>query len=98
MRCKSISFLDLMVTLPESERKKSVHLKATSFHKYLHYSSSHTEHIKRSVVSDLILKISRLYSEEKDFGNHTSKLRFWFLERENPRKKFEKEMNTIKFF
>ena len=47
---KSISFLDLIITVSERKLKTTLHIKSTDHHPYLHYVSSHPEHTKRSVV------------------------------------------------
>ena len=47
---KSISFLDLVITVSEQKLKTTLHIKSTDCHQYLHYASSHPEHTKCSVV------------------------------------------------
>ena len=42
---KIISFLDLMVTLSETEQNTSAQAKAANHHQYLHCSSSHPEQL-----------------------------------------------------
>ena len=79
---KSISFLDLIITLSERKLKTTIHIKSTVCHQYLHYASSHPEHSKRPVVSNQTLRISRLCSEENDFKDFRSQMKSWFLERE----------------
>ena len=64
---KSISFLDLIITLSEQKLKTTIHVKSTDHNQYLLYASSHPEHTKRSIVFSETLRISRLCSEENDF-------------------------------
>ena len=45
---KSVSFLDLQVIV-EGKLISSLFVKPTDGHQYLHYSSSHPEHTKRSI-------------------------------------------------
>ena len=47
---KSIAFLDLDVALYSGRLETTVHVRPTDRHQYLHYSSSHLEHTKRSIV------------------------------------------------
>ena len=47
---KSIAFLDLDDYLYNGRLESTVHIKPTDRHQYLHYSSSHSEHTKRSIV------------------------------------------------
>ena len=76
---KSISFLDLIITVSDRELKTTLHMKSTDHHQYLHYASSHPEHAKRSVVFSQTLRISRLCSEENNFKSYRSHMRSWFL-------------------
>ena len=94
---KSISFLDLIITVSEQKLKTTLHIKSTDRHQYLHYASSHPEHTKRSVVFSQTLRISRLCSEENDFKNYRSQMKSWFLKRGYPEKLIENEMRKVKF-
>ena len=47
----SINFVHLNVELSSSELTTSVYIKSTVCYQYLHYSSSHADHIKWSIVS-----------------------------------------------
>ena len=64
---KSIAFLDLDVALHNGRLESIVHIKPNDRHQYLHYSSSHPEHTKRSVVFSQTLRVSKSCSCEKDF-------------------------------
>ena len=66
---KNISFPDLIITASQRKLKTTLHIKSTDRHQYLHYTSSHSEHTKGSVVFSQTLRISRLCSEENDFKN-----------------------------
>ena len=67
---KSIAFLDLNVALNNGRLESNVHVKLTDRHQYLHYSSSHPEHTKRSIVFSQTLRVSSICSREKDFQDH----------------------------
>ena len=47
---ESIPFLDLRVKLLEGKIENNLHVTPTDKHQYLHYSSFHPGHIKRSIV------------------------------------------------
>ena len=47
---KSISFFDLIIIVSEQKLKTALHIKSTDCNQYLHYTSSHPEHTKCSVV------------------------------------------------
>ena len=83
----------------ESERKltTTLHIKSTDRHQYLHYTSSHQEYTKGSVVFSQILRNSRLCSAENDFKNDRSQMKYWFLKRGYPEKLIENEMRKVKF-
>ena len=40
-------------------------IKLTDRNQYLHYTSSHPEHTKKSVVYSQVIRLSRICSEEK---------------------------------
>ena len=94
---KSISFLDLIITVSAQKLKTILHIKSTDYHQCLHYASSHPEHTKRSVVFSQTLKISRLCSKENDFNNCRSQMKSWFLNREYPEKFIKNKMRKVKF-
>ena len=47
---KKVSFLDLQVDIVEGKLITSLFVKLTDRHQYLHYSSGHPEHTKRSII------------------------------------------------
>ena len=95
---KSISSLDLDVAQYKGRLESTVHLKPTDRHQYLHYSSSHLEHTKRSVVFSQTLRVSRICSPEKDFQDHCLQMRSWFLKRKYPEKLIDNEIKKVRFF
>ena len=92
-----IPFLDLNVSLAEGKLFFDLYIKSTDCHQYLHYTSSHPEHTKRSIVYSQTLRISKICSLEKDFQNHSSQLRHWFFQRGYPEKIVDTEMKKVKF-
>ena len=70
---ENIVFLDFKVKLGKIETYFCV--KPTDRYQYLHYTSSHPEHTKRSVVFSQSLKISRICSQEEDFKKPTTGMR-----------------------
>ena len=59
---KSIPFLDLKVGLKDRKITTELHVKPTDRHQYLHFSSTHPNHTKRSLVFSQTLRMSRLCS------------------------------------
>ena len=47
---ENITFLDLIVKRSQGKLETDLHIKPTDRHQYLHYSSSHPGHTKRSIV------------------------------------------------
>ena len=83
------------MTLSEQLLKATLHIKSTDLQSTVY--RFHPEHTKRSVVFSQTLRISRLCSEENDFKNYRSQMKFWFLKREYPEKLIENEMRKVKF-
>ena len=76
---ESIPFLDLRVKLLEGKIETNLHVTPTDKHQYLHYSSFHPGHIKRSIVYGQILRFSRVCYHEADIRKHTTEIKSWFL-------------------
>ena len=53
---------------PSQEKLETdLHINPSRRHQYLHYSSSHPGHVKRSIVYSQTLRFSRVSSHEADF-------------------------------
>ena len=85
-RKESLPFLDLKVKLSKGKIDTDLYIKNTDTHQYLHYTSFHPNHTKRSVVYSQALRIKKICSEEKDFEQHIHEMRSWFQKRANPNK------------
>ena len=94
---KDISFLDLKVSLSKNKLSTDLHIKPTDCHQYLHYSSGHPEHTKRSIVYSQLLRVSRICSRENDFNRHKSNMKIWFQKRGYPENIIENEMKKVNF-
>ena len=81
---RSIALLDLDVALYNGKLESTIHVKPTDRHQCLHYSFSHPEHAKRSIVFSQTLRVSRIRSREKDFRDNCLQMRSWFLQRKYP--------------
>ena len=75
---ESLPFLDLKVKLLEGNIKTDLYIKETDKHQYLHYSSSHPNNTKRSIVFSEALRMKRICSEEEDFNTHIGEMKSWF--------------------
>ena len=89
---KDISFLDFKVSLSKDKLSTDLHIRPTDFHQYLHYSSGHPEHTKRSIVYSQLLGVSWVCSRENDFNRHKSNMKISFQKRRYPENIIENEM------
>ena len=94
---KYISFLDLKLSLSKNKLSADLHIKPADSHQYLHYSSGHPEHTKRSIVYSQLLIVSRICSRENDFNRHKSNMKIWFQKRGYPVNITENEMKKVNF-
>ena len=83
--------------LKDGKIATDLHVKPTDRHQYLHFSSAHPNHTKRSVVFSQTLRISRLCSNECDFEWNKEKMRSWFVKREYPEKLIGSEIRKVQF-
>ena len=56
----SIPFLDLKVSLSNGDLSTDLHIRSTDRHQLLHYTSSHPDHTKRSIICSQALTISKI--------------------------------------
>ena len=82
---ENVAFLDLKVKLKQGKIKTDLHVNSTDRHQYLHYSSSHTVHTKRSIVFSQSLRIRKICSQAEDFRKYTMEMRSWFHKRGYPK-------------
>ena len=66
-------------------------------HQYLHYTSLHPEHTKKSVVYSQALRPCRICSEENSFEKHICEMKSWFSKRGYPQKLIETETSKVTF-
>ena len=91
-----MAFLDLNVKLSNGSITTDLHIKPNDRHQYLHFSSAHPDHTKRSIVYSQALRVSRICSFEKDFKRHTTEMKSWFLNRGYPEWLINKEIGKVK--
>ena len=74
-----------------------LYFKEADRHQYLHYQSSHPDHIKRSIVYSQALRLKRNCTFEKDFNRHLVNMKEWFLARGYPEKMVKEQMKREVF-
>ena len=94
---EKIPFLDLKVSLSGGQMTTDLHIKSTDKHQYLHYTSTHPDHTKGSIVFSQALRISRICSNKTDFERHLSDMESWFQARGYPKHLVLKEMRKVRF-
>ena len=72
-----------------------MYVKPTDRHQYLHYTSSHPNRTKRSIVYSQGLRIQRICTEKNDFLGHMEEMKSWFLRRGYPKDLIETEQNKV---
>lgn len=70
----SITFLDVDVFMNHNLLNTKIHVKNSNKMQYLHYSSCHPMHIKRSIPKSLSLRAQNLCSDQADFNNYIRNL------------------------
>ena len=76
-----LPFLDISLSISEERITTSVHYKPTDTHSYLHHSSSHPLHCKKSIPYSQLLQIRRLCSVDRDFQQKAHKICTFFEKR-----------------
>ena len=92
-----VNFLDLNVSIRNGAISTDLYIKPTDGHQYLHYKSSHPEHIKNSIPYSQALKLSGICSSEKDFKGHVDRMKVWFLARDYPENVVNEQINKVVF-
>ena len=92
---KEISFLDLKAKLNEGKISTDLYIKSMDRHRYLHFTSSHPSHTKRSIVNSQGLQVKRICFEKEDFLKHMRKMKLWFLKRGYPENIVDQELGKV---
>ena len=72
---ENINFLYVKINLFNGHLMTNMYIKPTDCHQCLDYSSSHPNHIKRSIVYRQSLRTRRLCSLESEFLKHCTKMK-----------------------
>ena len=94
---KNVKFLNVDVKFLNGQFITGLHIKAADRHQYLHDTSSHPRHTKRSIVYSQALRVSQICSFEEDFERHRNQMKLWFLNRGYPKWLIDTEVRKIKF-
>ena len=82
--------MDLRVSLSGDQLTTDLHIKSTDKHQYLHYTSAHPDHTKRSTVFSQGLRFTRI-------ARHLDDMKSRFQARSYPKHLVEKKMGKVPF-
>ena len=88
-----VNFLDVVIKIKNGRLNTDLYSKPVDNHQYLHYSSCHPKHIKKSIIYSLTLRLRRICSEGKDLKSHVTDLKGWFLRRGYPQRIIEEQVD-----
>ena len=92
-----ISFLDLKFSLCDDKLTTDLHVKPTDRNQYLHDTSAHPNHTKRSIVYSQTLRLSRICSYKNGFEKHLKEMKSCFWVSGYPDNLTKKEMGKVCF-
>ena len=78
---EKVNFLDVEVIKKGNQLVTDLYIKPTDTHQYLHASSCHVYHSKRSIPYSQALRLNRICSENASFDKRCNDLEIWFKER-----------------
>ena len=82
---ENIPLLDLKVSLSGGQLTTDLYIKSTDKLQYLHCTSAHPDHTKRSIAFSQALRVSRICSDKTDFERHLHDMESWFQARGYPK-------------
>ena len=96
---KNVTFLDVDVEFLSGKTIADLLVKATDrySYQYLHYTSSHPHHTKKSILYSQALRVSRICSFEEDVKRHKIQIKLRFLNRGYPKYLIGTEVEKVKF-
>ena len=83
--------------LSGSQLTTDQHIMSTDKHQYLHYTSAHPDHTKRSIAFSQALRVSRKCYNKTDFERHLDDMKACFQARSYPKYLSQKEMSKVQF-
>ena len=78
---EEINFLDISVRKKNNQLVTDLYIKPTDMHKYLHASSCHVYHSKRSISYSQVLPLNIICSENSFYDKRCNELGVWLRER-----------------
>lgn len=88
---KDLEALDLLLSIENGRVKTKLFTKPTAGHQFIHWTSAHPRHVKKSVIYSQLLRIKRNCSQEEDFEQGGKLLLEKFKERGYPANVIEEQ-------
>ena len=73
------------MSLSGGQLTTDLYIKSTDKLQYLHCTSAHPDHTKRSIAFSQALRVSRICSDKTDFERHLHDMESWFQARGYPK-------------
>ena len=89
---RQVTFLDVEVYLEHGNLRTDVHIKPTNKQQYLHNSSCHPPHVKRSLPHSLAVRGHRICSNDRDLTKYCDRLTKAFVSRGYSYEKVRKQI------
>ena len=93
---EQINFLDVSVYLKNGKIETDIFVKPTDCHQYLHVTSCHPYHTKKSIVYSQGLRLRRICSDNEKFFEHLEQLSSWFEKRGYPKSLIDSQLDQVK--
>ena len=77
---EEINFLDVSVSKKDNQLVTDLYIKPTDTHQYLHASSCHVYHSKKSIPHSKALHLKRICSENSSYDKRCNELEVWLRE------------------
>ena len=90
-----LPFLDINLHISDDKIQTSVYYKETDTHNYLHFSSFHPDHCKRSIAYSQFLRLGRLCSDDDDFLVRSREMHTFFSQRDYPCSSLENDLRRV---
>ena len=78
---EEINFLDVSVRKKDNRLVTDLYIKPTYTHQYLHASSCHVYHSKKSIPYGQALRLNRICSVKSSYDRRCNELEVWLRER-----------------
>ena len=92
---QEVNFLDTTVYVKNGTLHTKLYVKPTDKKKYLHFTSSHPRHIKKSIPFSQALRYRRIIDEESILKTEIDKLKHKFIRRDYPPDQINQQIDRI---